>query len=554
MTINAGIQSLDNFLEPASYKAEWSWLNWGCDVYPTPAPFPSSVFSVGPTEAGQTVTIKNQGETQTFDEYQGGQDGGSSSAESDDKPFSEEEYKSTSSAGRISTALMGAVVLAMMITSENRWMALGKIGVAALSLSPLVSRFSKKYTTFSKQASSSSRSLQTCTYQAEILLDGCTHPLSISAPSVQVVDALVMNSNSKQGAEEPCLYEYSADITFPTSSVTNFVGDGTVDVEIDALSYSECVRATDGRPFVDKMGESLMARPLVGNLCESCDQECTSDGIHSNSSYINEPHIDLGKEWTQRALGEHASIASFSAFSIALMTNAAPSDLVEDALVAAMDEARHARTSFEIASKLLGREVTAGALPESKHDFEQDLVKLGLAVAREGCVDETLSAIAAAVESSELTNEQGKYATLDVSTASWIVEELNTIALEEASHSALAWRTLYWVCSVDSEACDAVNKEVLDAKHLEMRFNYRFAKTFEDRPEMLDKMNETWKYVYERLVPRVNSRTDTDRTLCKGELVERDNILSVLSGSIIRGASCGKVSNDSSATAAERII
>lgn len=552
VTINAGIQSLDNFLEPASYKAEWSWLNWGCDVYPTPAPFPSSVFSAGPTEAGQAITIKNQGETQTFDEYQGGQNAGSGD-ESDDKPFSEEEYKPTSSAGKISTALMGAVLLVVMVTSENRWMALGKFGVAALSLSPLVSRFSK-YASSTRPQSSAARSLQTCTYQAEILLDGCTHPLSISAPSVQVVDALVVNSNSQQGSDEPCMYEYTADITFPTSEVTSFVGDGAVDVEIDALSYSECVRATDGRPFVDKLGESLIARPIVGNLCESCDSSCPSEqNVHSNSSSVNEAHVALGEEWIQRALGEHASIASFSAFSIALMTNAAPSKLVEDALVAAMDEARHARTSFEIASKLVGREVIAGALPESKHEFEQDLVKLGLAVAREGCVDETLSAIAAAFESKELMNDHRKYASLDVSTATWIRDELNTIAMEEATHSALAWKTLFWVCSVDSEACNIVKGEVLNVKQLDMRFNYRFAKTFEEEPDVLKEMNDAWKTVYERLVGNLNVPADDDKAFCSEKKLDENSILSQLTEAILRGALCD-AQVPSAAASATRVI
>merc|ERR1712157_251916 len=112
----------------------------------------------------------------------------------------------------------------------------------------------------------------------------------------------------------------------------------------------------------------------------------------------NRGRVLLGEEWMQRALGEHASIASFSAFSIALMSNSAPACLVEDALRAGLDEVRHARTSFDIASKLTGSELGPGPLPESKFELGLDLKALALAVAREGCVDETLSAFAAAVE------------------------------------------------------------------------------------------------------------------------------------------------------------
>ena len=70
-----------------------------------------------------------------------------------------------------------------------------------------------------------------------------------------------------------------------------------------------------------------------------------------NTNTTNHDQLLLGKEWAKNALGEHASVASFSTFSIALMTNHAPSYLVEDALKlkAGLDEIRHARTSFKIA-------------------------------------------------------------------------------------------------------------------------------------------------------------------------------------------------------------
>jgi hypothetical protein len=44
----------------------------------------------------------------------------------------------------------------------------------------------------------------------------------------------------------------------------------------------------------------------------------------------------LGEEWKNRAEGEHASIASFAAFTIALMSNQAPPALIQDALSAAL--------------------------------------------------------------------------------------------------------------------------------------------------------------------------------------------------------------------------
>ena len=113
--------------------------------------------------------------------------------------------------------------------------------------------------------------------------------------------------------------------------------------------------------------------------------------IHAShrSNTTGHLHYLLVEDWTQHALGEHSSVTSFSAFSIALMTNQAPSNLANNTLKAGLDEVCHAKTSFEIASVLAGRDVRPGPLPLSSHKFHGDLRALTLAVAREGCVDET---------------------------------------------------------------------------------------------------------------------------------------------------------------------
>eukprot|EP00956_Cyclotella_meneghiniana_P000841 scaffold961_cov35-Cyclotella_meneghiniana.AAC.1 len=586
-TRSNSIIDISSYLNPiTSYMANWSFNNWNCELYPTPAPFASSVFSDVPTVVGQGVTIQEKGEVITMDEYQEEQQQNKESeSESDDVPFSEEEYKPSdpSAAGRqvvVPTILLGGVLLLtiMMITTGDYdyyhrvWKVGMTVTTAVLSLSPLASRLSKS----SSFPNTASRSLQnTCIYQAEIMLDGCTHPLSINAPMVRIVDADVINSKSQRGGvDEPCLYDYAAEITFPVDggSVTNFEGDDNngvgVSVDLDALSYSQCVRATDGRPFVDSYGGALLASPLIGEVCSSADS-CTSSsssdlGVEhttTSSTWDNdtttittEPtnihHTSLGEEWTQRALGEHASIASFSSFSIALLTNGAPSTLVEDALIAAMDEVRHAHTSFDIASRLIGKEVKAGPLPPSTLEYTRDLVSLGLSVAREGCVDETLSAMGAAMESLELKKSTekggGKYAKLDDKTADWISRELTNIAMEEASHSALAWRTLFWVCTVDAKACNVVKSEVLDATELELRFQYRFAKLFKNKPEALEEMRMAWNEITQKLVTSLDTFNNTaemkmDYKFClemEQDVESQTNILSDLTNSILRGALC----------------
>ena len=58
-----------------------------------------------------------------------------------------------------------------------------------------------------------------------------------------------------------------------------------------------------------------------------------------------------------------------------------------------------------------------------------------------------------------------------------IAAELQSITLDESNHSALAWKTLLWVCSIDSNACLAVEKDVFDSVKLNMRIEQRFGET-----------------------------------------------------------------------------
>ena len=90
-----------------------------------------------------------------------------------------------------------------------------------------------------------------------------------------------------------------------------------------------------------------------------------------------------------------------------------------------------------------------------------------------------------------------KYSGIDRATLTWIGEELQTIANEESSHSALAWRTLNWVCSVDVDACNAVKKHVLKESNLDVIFHRRFDVQFADKQDMLNLLKREWKTIYD---------------------------------------------------------
>ena len=274
------------------------------------------------------------------------------------------------------------------------------------------------------------------------------------------------------------------------------------------------MRAVVGRPFVDATGGSLQATPWVqaggsesATTAISWAGETAAEAAAPTSNATAWARTVLGEDWRRRALGEHASVASFSAFSISLMSNGAPAGLVADALEAGLDEVRHARMSFHIAARLTGKNEAPGPLPESKHQFRQDMRLLALAVAAEGCVDETLSAFSAAFEVKHISDvlekrAQGSlYSSIDheddPELLTFIKNDLITIAMDESNHAALAWRTLNWICSVDQTACEAVYANVFEETNLKLRFEQHAGRTHSDTSLVVHSMREEWIKFFE---------------------------------------------------------
>ncbi len=148
----------------------------------------------------------------------------------------------------------------------------------------------------------------------------------------------------------------------------------------------------------------------------------------------------LAAIWTARGLAEHASIASFARFTLALLSLGAPSDLVLAATRAQGDEIEHARLCFSIAHALGGQAVTAGPLDVGGAMGELDPVSVAIALATEGCVIETVAAARAALEAREMA-QRGNHAAQERR----IAAALSRIAVDEARHAALAWRAAAWL-------------------------------------------------------------------------------------------------------------
>jgi hypothetical protein len=303
-----------------------------------------------------------------------------------------------------------------------------------------------------------------------------------------------------------------------------------------------------GRPFIDADGVSIASD---ASTCEVSAWAATATATAAASSSMQDSHHsrnqELGSEWTRRAIGEHASIASFAAFTINLMSNQAPPDLIRDSLNAAMDELNHATTSFDMASLLTGQQIEPGALPPSKLAFDKNLTALALATAREGCIAETLSALEMAVE----VDRAGAAVYVDVDdddddVSVMLMRKTKTIALEEGRHSALAWRTIHWVCSTDSAACDIVKRQVFEKFNLAGAGKGRSGSQADS-----DKIEKAWTRTYETLVSFVTMQEDT--TLdgawwsaldcasadTKGEEGDSGGLTGLLVRNIIRGVYCG---------------
>jgi hypothetical protein len=184
--------------------------------------------------------------------------------------------------------------------------------------------------------------------------------------------------------------------------------------------------AQGGRPFL--IGdEARVASVTVGD----------AGGWHLGEPPVVEelPSADraaLASAWTEDALLEHASVASFARLSLALLAVGAPADLVASSHAAALDEVRHAGLCFALASAYAGHVVAPGSLSlGGPLAVDATLEAIAVSTIREGCVGETVAAIVAAEQLARATEPAVRAA-------------LSEIAADEARHAELAWRILAW--------------------------------------------------------------------------------------------------------------
>ncbi len=148
----------------------------------------------------------------------------------------------------------------------------------------------------------------------------------------------------------------------------------------------------------------------------------------------------LARGWAEDGCFEHASVASFCRFVMELLAMGAPASLVADAQRAVAEEIDHARALFGLASAFGGARIgpaqldIRGALASS-----HDPVAVAVALTREGCIAETISALQLQVAAARTRDPV-------------VRTRLVAIAEQELQHAQLAWSALAWLMEHGDDA------------------------------------------------------------------------------------------------------
>lgn len=221
---------------------------------------------------------------------------------------------------------------------------------------------------------------------------------------------------------------------------------GAIDPDKDACCYTAAYRTEPGqgcvigRPLLDD-GHAVTA-PALARAGWTAPTATDTAGLSAAA------RAALAAHWTRVALFEHASIASFGAFALDLLTHGAPAHLVAAAHAAAADEVVHAQEAFALAAAFGGAPVGPGPLAHRPAPAA-DLAALACAAAVEGAVGETLAVCLATAQLAAATDPA-------------VRAVLGRVVQDESRHAALAWGTLRWAIDAGGDDVRAAVLAALD--------------------------------------------------------------------------------------------
>jgi hypothetical protein len=202
-----------------------------------------------------------------------------------------------------------------------------------------------------------------------------------------------------------------------------------------------------GRPMTVDGQARRAAATRRGDWAEAI----TASGEGDREALSEDLRLALRDAWLDDALLEHASVASFARFTLQLMALGAPSWLVEASQQASLDEVRHARDCFALASRYADAPLGPTQLPLHGALVETSLADAVAATIIEGCIGETIASAMAAEQLHHACDPQAR-ATLE------------RIVEDEARHAELAWTFVRWAMETGGATIANVVRETFDAQ------------------------------------------------------------------------------------------
>jgi hypothetical protein len=199
----------------------------------------------------------------------------------------------------------------------------------------------------------------------------------------------------------------------------------------EGAACSNC--GSPGRPFlVDGHVRTATAAHFVSRAW-------LLDGLTPDLDAVSESERSArsarSARWVEIGLMEHASIAAFARSAMQLMSVGAPADLISATTQAMMDETKHARWAFSLASVYAGHVIAPGPISIDQALENNDLESLFVTTILEGCIGETVAAVDAREDAARATDPCER-------------EVLLQIAEDETQHAILAWKTVQWMLGV----------------------------------------------------------------------------------------------------------
>lgn len=211
--------------------------------------------------------------------------------------------------------------------------------------------------------------------------------------------------------------------------------------------YSGKVWTSHGRPLRGEQG------PVTAAAREASGWADTGD-VALVAHLSPREREELAALWLEAALVEHASIATFAALALELLSLGAPADLLTACQQAAQEEIEHARLCFGLASTYAGLPLGPGELPSPATALSGDAAAVARLSFTDGCIGETFAAA--------LARRAQRHASDPA-----VARVLARIATDEARHAALAWSIVAWCLKVDPARVRAALGAALAAPELE---------------------------------------------------------------------------------------